>query len=67
MLVSVGIGWSLLPVTMLDSQVRTVRVRELKLSRNLGVAIHREHTLSNAAIALTERLQEATPGPKKPR
>ncbi len=51
---------------MLDSLVRTVWVQELKLSRN-RVAIHRERTLSNAAIALTERLQEATPGPKKPR
>ena len=59
MLVSVGIGWSLLPVTMLDRQVSEIAVPELKLSRNLGVVIHRERTLSNAAIALMERLQHA--------
>ncbi len=52
MLVSVGMGWSLLPLTMLDGQVQHLKVQALKLQRTLGVVAHRERTLSNAAHAL---------------
>lgn len=57
MLVSVGIGWSLLPLTMLDGQLTHLKVRELQLKRTLGVVTHRERTLSNAALALQALLQ----------
>ena len=56
MLVSVGIGWSLLPVTMQDDQTRILSVSALSLSRSLGVVYHRDRTLSNAARALTRLL-----------
>ena len=56
MLVSVGIGWSLLPVTMQDDQTRVLSVSALSLSRSLGVVYHRDRTLSNAARALTRLL-----------
>lgn len=59
MLVSVGMGWSLLPLTMLDGQLKPVRVRKLQLQRTLGVVTHRERTLSNAALALQALLHEA--------
>jgi DNA-binding transcriptional LysR family regulator len=49
MLVSVGLGWSLLPQTMVDTQLRALPVRELRLRRTLGAVHHRERTLSNAA------------------
>ena len=52
MLVSVGIGWSLLPLTMLDVQICRLPVREIALQRSLGIVYHRERTLSNAASAL---------------
>lgn len=52
MLVSVGVGWSLLPLTMLDAQIRQLAVREITLQRSLGIVHHRERTLSNAAKAL---------------
>lgn len=57
MLVSVGIGWSLLPVNMLDQQVIRIAVRGLTLQRELGIVRHRERTLSNAALALIKGLQ----------
>ena len=57
MLTSVGIGWSLLPATMLDRQLKILPVAELVLQRSLGVVYHRERTLSNAARALIEQLQ----------
>jgi DNA-binding transcriptional LysR family regulator len=56
MLVSVGIGWSLLPVTMQDDQTRVIPVSALSLSRSLGIVYHRDRTLSNAARALTRML-----------
>ncbi len=56
MLVSVGIGWSLLPVTMQDDQTQVLSVSALSLSRSLGVVYHRDRTLSNAANALTRML-----------
>ena len=56
MLVSVGIGWSLLPVTMQDDQTRILSVSALSLSRSLGVVYHRDRTLSNAARALNRLL-----------
>ena len=56
MLTSVGIGWSLLPITMLDARTRKLPVRELSLQRSLGIVYHRERTLSNAARALIRQL-----------
>ncbi|HHH42802.1 MAG TPA: LysR family transcriptional regulator [Gammaproteobacteria bacterium] len=56
MLTSVGIGWSLLPDTMLDRRTRRLPVRELSLQRSLGIVQHRERTLSNAARELIRRL-----------
>jgi DNA-binding transcriptional LysR family regulator len=59
MLVSVGIGWGLLPVTMLDRQVRALPVRALALQRQLGTVHHRDRTLSNAARTLCDMLSRA--------
>jgi DNA-binding transcriptional LysR family regulator len=52
MLVSVGLGWSLLPQTMVDQQLRALPVQGLQLQRTLGLVHHRERTLSNAARAM---------------
>jgi DNA-binding transcriptional LysR family regulator len=56
MLVSVGIGWSLLPATMLDSQLKELSVKGLSLQRSPGVVYHRERALSNAARVLIGEL-----------
>ena len=56
MLVSVGIGWSLLPTTMLDANIRELPVQGLSLQRSLGIVFHHERTLSNAARAMTRML-----------
>ena len=57
MMVSVGLGWSLLPETMVDSSLRAIPCKSLGLTRKLGYIHHRERTLSRAAgrfIALLE-------------
>lgn len=58
MLVSVGLGWSLLPETMLDEELVVLDIEELRISRSLGIVRHRERTLSNAAVELTRLLQQ---------
>ena len=57
MLVSVGLGWSVLPETMMDRQLHRLPVRRLRLRRSLGIVRHRGRTLSNAARAMMELLQ----------
>lgn len=56
MLVSVGLGWSLLPQSMVDQQLREIPIRELRLQRSLGIVRHHERTLSNAAQAMIDLL-----------
>lgn len=51
-MVSIGLGWSALPRTMLDDSVRALNVPELPLRRTLGFVRHRARTLSNAARSL---------------
>jgi DNA-binding transcriptional LysR family regulator len=61
MMVHVGLGWSVLPKTMLDNDLIELPVSDCALSRQLGYIVHRKHSLSNAAtafIALLETLHE---------
>lgn len=59
MLATAGLGWSLLPQTMLPKEMKGTKYAELKsldlnveLSRELGLVIHSRRSLSNAALAL---------------
>ena len=59
MMVIVGLGWSVLPRTMLDGELVELRVSGLEMQRQLGVVRHTGHTLSNAAEAMLNTLREA--------
>lgn len=52
MMVSIGLGWSFLPETMLDASLRVHQWKEVTIKRALGAAYHPQRTLSNAAHAL---------------
>jgi len=56
MMVSVGLGWSVLPLGMVDAEVCVLPVHELRIHRTLGTVHHRERTLSNASRALMDLL-----------
>ncbi len=56
MLTAVGLGWSVLPETILDSELKRLNT-PLQLSRQLGVVQHAARTPSNAARAMLELLQ----------
>ncbi|MCR6651171.1 MAG: LysR family transcriptional regulator [Cellvibrionaceae bacterium] len=57
MMVSVGLGWSVLPESMLDDNIRSLRLGGVSLTRNLGVARHHKRQLSNAAEAFYDVLR----------
>jgi DNA-binding transcriptional LysR family regulator len=59
MMVSIGLGWSLLPKIMFDGLLRELEVKELQLSRSLGIVTHHKRTLSNAAKAMRTLLLPA--------
>ena len=56
MLVMIGLGWSVLPRSMLDKDLIALPIRELLLERELGVVWHEKRTLSAAATALIAQL-----------
>ncbi|AMX02133.1 LysR family transcriptional regulator [Microbulbifer thermotolerans] len=68
MMAGVGLGWSVLPRTLVDDSLAELPVAKLHILRNLGVINHRARTLSNAASALQQLLlatadqQRAVPG-----
>lgn len=57
-MVSIGLGWSVLPRTLLDDSLCGLALTGQKLSRDLGVVTHRERSLSNAAAAFLELLMK---------
>ena len=57
MMVSIGLAWSVLPRSMLDSQVQTLALPATHLERQLGVIWHSGRTLSNAGHAFIRLLK----------
>jgi DNA-binding transcriptional LysR family regulator len=58
MMVSVGLGWSLLPESMLERGIQAVAIPNVQIQRELGYIHHREKSLSNAAKAFIRLLQK---------
>ncbi len=57
MMVSLGLGWSVLPITLLNEQLCELKVGNIQLERELGAIHHTERTLSNAAKAMLSLLE----------
>ena len=60
MLVTIGLGWSVLPASMVDESLRVLAVPGLHMARRLGVVSHERRTLSRAANALIASLPALT-------
>ena len=56
MMVSVGLGWSVLPRALVDDQIQAIKVEGIALSRELGIITHSKRSQSNAARAFYELL-----------
>ena len=59
MMATIGLGWSVLPASMLDAEVVKLEIPNISLSRELGYIHHQEKTLSNAARAFINLLNAA--------
>lgn len=57
MLVSIGLGWSALPHTLIDDELKVVHIENVKIARTLGIVHHCVRTLSNAARAMIAIIQ----------
>src|SRR5690554_1850434 len=57
MMVTVGMGWSMLPKTMLDIHCHELAWPDIPLKRSLGVIYLESRTLSNAAKAFLNTLE----------
>ena len=51
MMASVGLGWTVLPRSMSDPSLATLKIGEIRIERTLGIVYHRGRSLSRAAQA----------------
>lgn len=58
MMASVGLGWTVLPRSMRDSTLVSLPLRDAKLQRSLGVVYHEGRSLSRAARAFIDVLEQ---------
>ena len=59
MMVSIGLGWSVLPESMIDREIQALDVKGVSFERTLGIVHHKQHTLSNAARSFVELMRES--------
>jgi len=58
MMVSIGLGWSVLPISMLNHDIARLNINGIEFERLLGVVSHQQRTLSNAAQMLIIELEK---------
>lgn len=56
MMAGIGLGWSVLPESMIDDDIAVLPVAHPPIERRLGYLVHRERTLSNAGRAMIAEL-----------
>lgn len=59
MMVAIGLGWSVLPESLIDDEVTALPIAHHPIERPLGYIVHKSRTLSNAARAMLAMLDEA--------
>jgi DNA-binding transcriptional LysR family regulator len=57
MMASVGLGWTVLPRSMLDQSLATLPIRDTLITRTLGAVHHEGRSLSRAAQAFIKALE----------
>lgn len=56
MMVAIGLGWSVLPESLIDDEVQILPVEHRPIERPLGYLVHKSRTLSNAARSMLAML-----------
>ncbi len=54
MMVSVGLGWSVLPKTLIDETLTSIDIQDFTIHRSLGIVTHKARTLSLPAQKLID-------------
>ena len=57
-MVQTGLGWSMLPLSMLDKTLAALDIRHARTTRQLGIVVHSMRTKSNAASAMISQLMK---------
>jgi len=52
-----GLGWGVLPESMIDESLHKLKIKGVKMDRHLGLLLHQSRTLSSSANALLETLK----------
>ncbi|SDM66857.1 DNA-binding transcriptional regulator, LysR family [Franzmannia pantelleriensis] len=52
MMVSIGLGWSVLPESLIDDSLHVLDIAHRPIERPLGYLVHKSRTLSNAARSM---------------
>ncbi len=60
MMVGVGLGWSVLPDTLIDHSLIKLQVKGFNARRELGIVSHKDRTLSQAALKMKQLIISAT-------
>jgi DNA-binding transcriptional LysR family regulator len=58
MMVAIGLGWGVLPTTMIDDDLHILPVKHPPLTRPLGCIYHRQRSLNNAAHVFLSMLEQ---------
>ena len=58
MMASVGLGWSILPQSMLDDGLYHLQIPAFKSSRKLGIVLNKNRSQSKAVTAMLELIEE---------
>lgn len=59
MMVAIGLGWSVLPESLIDDEVQVLPIDHRPIERPLGYLVHKSRTLSNAARSMLDMLDAA--------
>ncbi len=52
-----GLGWGVLPESMIDTSLHRIHIRGVRMERHLGIMFHASRTLSSPASALVDMLK----------
>lgn len=61
MMLSIGLGWGVLPSSLIDDQLKVLDVSHPPLTRSLGCIHHNQRSLNNAARLFLEQLKASVP------
>lgn len=54
-----GLGWGVLPESMIDNSLQIIKIKGVKMERKLGILLHASRTLSSPANVLLETLKNS--------